>query len=116
MAGFSAVMKNRITEALNATKFTQGGFNVTHNDANGDIVTITRSEYRFVMSSIDNGFTTSECPGLDSDETQVFQRSDFESCIHAIQEWAERIVDREEADILDLFGGVADRNPGLPSK
>ena len=109
-------MKNKITEALEATTFRQRGFGVDYDDKNDALVTITRFAYRFAIVSTDNGFTTNEYPGVASEKTEAFQRSDFESCIRAIREWVERIVDREEAAILDEFGGVADRDPSLHLK
>lgn len=118
MAGLSAGMKYRILEALDATRFKQHGFGVKcgeENDVAVMIIFSARPEYRFVIGLTDNGFTTSECPGVKSDRMEVFQRGDYELCMQAIQAWAARIVDKEADDILDEFGGVADRNPNLPS-
>jgi hypothetical protein len=109
-------MKSKLTEALDATSFRQRGFHVDYDEKNDVLVTITRFTYRFTLGSTDSGFVTGEYPGIASDKTEVFQRSDFEACLRAIREWAERIVDREEAAILDEFGGVADRDPSLKLK
>jgi hypothetical protein len=118
MAGMSAVINNRITAALETTSFGQRGFDVKHDGQDDSVVTIVfsaRSEYQFAIDSTAGGFITSERPGPKSDLTEAIQRGDIESCIQAIREWAERIADREAADILDEFGGVADRNPRLPT-
>jgi len=118
MAGLSAVMKTRILEVLDATSFRQSGFGVMYGDEKDASATIrfsARPEYRFVIGLTENGFITSECPGVKSDRMEVFQRGDYELCLQAIRAWAARIVDSEADDILDEFGGVADRNPYLPS-
>ncbi len=114
LAGLNAAMKNRITEILDSTYFTQHGFTVNDGE-NNTWVTITLSgspEYQFVINPTGNGvFTTSECPGIHLDAAETFQRNDFELCINAIKEWVERIIDRQKDWILDEFGGVADSDP-----
>ncbi len=109
-------MKGRIFEALDATSFRQRGFHVDYDEKNDVLVTITRFTYRFTLNSTDAGFVTGEYPGIASEKAEIMQRSDFESCLRAIREWATRILDREESAILDEFGGVADRDPSLPLK
>jgi hypothetical protein len=120
MAGLSAVSKNRIAEALDSTYFTQRGFTMKYNDENNPVVTITFSgspECHFVIHSTDTGeFTTSERPGIHTDAAETFQKSDFELCVDAIKAWAKRIDDRETDWIMDEFGGVADRNPSIPTQ
>ncbi len=115
LAGLSAAMKNRITEILESTCFTQYGFTVNYDGENNTMVTITLSgspEYQFVIHPTGNGvFTSSECPGIHLDAAETFQRKDFELCINAIKEWVERIIDRQRDWILDEFGGVADSDP-----
>ena len=115
MARLSEVARNRITEVLDSTYFKQHRFAVKYEDENNPMVIITFSsspEYQFVISAAyNNEFTTSECPGIHSDAAEIFQRSNFELCIHAIKEWVERIIDRQRDWILDEFGGVADSNP-----
>ena len=117
MEGLSAAAKNRITEALAATSYTQRGFNVKFDDENNPVAAITyssRPECRFAINAVNDGaFETSESPGTHSDEAEIFQRSNFELCVHAVKDWVERIVERERDWILDEFGGVADRNPSL---
>ncbi len=115
MAVLSAATKSKISEVFDAEHLRQHAFNVTYDDINNPILTITFSaypEYQFVINSTYSGaFTTSECPGIHSDATETFQRGDLELCINAIKEWAERVIDRQKDWILDEFGGVADRNP-----
>ncbi len=115
MSRLSEATKSRITEVLNSTYFTQQGFTVKYDDENNPMVTITFSdspEYQFAINSTNNdGFTTSECPGIHSDTAETFQRSDLELCVNAIKEWVKRIIDRKGDWILDMFGGVADSNP-----
>lgn len=116
MPGLSAAMKSQIAETLESTSFRQRGFSVDYNDRNDVLAAITRFAYRFAIASTDNGLLTSEYPGIASNKEETFQRSDFESCLRAIREWVERIVDQDESAILDEFGGVADRNPSLRQK
>ena len=121
MTRLSELTKNKIAEVLDATCFTQHIYTVKCDDENNPMVTIASSAgpgYQFVINSADDGntFTTNECPGIHSDAAETFQRSDFELCIAAIVEWAKRIVDRETDWIMDEFGGVADRNPSIPTK
>ena len=116
MTRLSADTKNMITEILNAACSTQNGFTVKYDDENNPMVAITfssRPEYQFAICSTDdfNAFTTSECPGIHSDEAEAFQRSNFELCVNAIKEWVGRIIDNERDWILDEFGGVADSDP-----
>jgi hypothetical protein len=114
MSVLSAVMKDEIAGVLEGTTFKQRGFSVDHgSDAS---VTITRFKYRFTIGSTETGFMTTEFPGVASEKTETFDRSDFASCLRAIRDWVDRIVDREESFILDEFGGVADRDPSLPMK
>lgn len=121
MASLGEAAKERITKALVATYFKQRGFIVKYNDESNPVVTITFSvqpEYQFAISSIsgDSVFTTSECPGLHLDAAETFRRNDFEVCINAIQDWAERIREREQDSIIDQYGGMADTLPeGLSS-
>ena len=110
MTRLGEVTKNKITEVLDATYFTQHGFTVKYNDENNPVVAITFSafpEYQFVIhSTCDvNGFTTSERPGFHLDAAETFQRSHFELCLKAIKEWTERIMDRQKNSIIDEFGG-----------
>jgi hypothetical protein len=110
MAGLSRVTKNRITKVLDATCFTQQGFTVKYDDGNNLMVTITFSdcpEYQFVINATYNvdAFTTRECPGIHLDAAETFQRSDFELCLNAIKEWAERIFESQKDSIIDEFGG-----------
>jgi hypothetical protein len=121
MTRLGEVTKNQITKVLDATYFTQQGFTVKYHDEDNPLVTITFSaspDYRFVIHSTCNvdAFTTNECPGMRSDTAETFQRSNLELCVNAIKEWAKRIVDRETDWIMDEFGGVADRNPSVPTK
>jgi len=115
MTGLKADQKSRILEALDATHYKQGGFTVRYGDENNPAAAITFSsspEYRFVINLTGNGaFATSECPGIHLNEAETFQRSNFELCVPAIKDWAERIADRQSDSILDEFGGVADRLP-----
>lgn len=117
MTGPGVVSRIRIAEVLDSTQFTQQGFTQEYDDRDNPMVTITFSsspEFQFVISSTDDGrFTTSERPGIRQAATETFERSDFERCIGAIQEWVERIVDGQRDWILDEFGGVADMNPAL---
>jgi hypothetical protein len=120
MTRLDEVTKNKITRVLDSKYFTQHGFTMKYDDENNPMVTITLSgspEYQFVIHSTDRGdFTTSERPGIHLDAAETFQRGNFELCMDAIKEWAKRIVDREADWIMDEFGGVADRNPSLPTK
>jgi hypothetical protein len=120
MDGLSPAMKDRITEVLDSTRYTQQGFTVTYDDGNNPLATITVSsspECRFVLSSTSEGaFTTSESPGIHSDMAETFPRGDFELCMKAIRDWVRRIIDRQNDWILDEFGGVADRDPSLSRK
>ena len=115
MAGLTEEMKNRITEILNATRHTRQGFTVVYDDESNPVATIAFSggtEYRFVISSTENGaFTTSECPGIHLDEAEIFQRSNLDLCITAVKDWSKRIIERQQDSILDEFGGVADSDP-----
>jgi hypothetical protein len=115
MGSLSTVMKNMITEILDATCFTQHGFTVKYDDENNPMVTITfsdRPEYQFVINSTHSAaFTTSERPGTRLDTAETFQRSNLELCIHAVKEWTERIIERQKDWIMDEFGGVADSDP-----
>lgn len=117
MTGLGAVSKVRITEVLDSTQFTQEGFTLKYDDKDNPMVTITFSrspEFQFVISSTHDGmFTTSERPGIRLAATETFQRSHFELCISAIEEWVKRIIDRQNDWIMDEFGGVADMNPAL---
>jgi hypothetical protein len=100
--------KNEITKILDATHYTHHGFIVEYDDENNPLVTITFSacpDYQFVIASNLNVFTTRECPGIDVDAAETFQRSDFELCINAVKEWTYRIVERRKASILDEYGG-----------
>ena len=111
MARLSAVAKNEITRVLDATYFKQHGFTVKYDDGDNPLITITFSaspEYQFVINSIndDNAFITNECPGTHLDAAETFQRSDFDLCMNAIEEWAQRILDRQKGFIIDEFGGV----------
>lgn len=113
MTRLSETMKSRITEVLNP-----GSFMVKYDDERGPAVTITCAsspEHWFVINSIAGGtFTTDECPGVRSDSSETFQRSDLESCLDAIRNWMERVKDSQADWIMDEFGGIADRNPSLP--
>jgi len=117
MTGLGAVSKVRITEVLDSTQFTQEGFTLEYDDKDNPMVTITFSrspEFQFVISSTHDGmFATSERPGIRLAATETFQRSHFELCISAIEEWVKRIIDRQNDWIMDEFGGVADMNPAL---
>jgi hypothetical protein len=120
MTRLDEVAKENISKVLDSTYFKQHGFTMKFDEANNPLVAISYSsspEYQFFVHSSDKGeFTTSERPGIHSDETETFQRSDFETCINAVKEWAKRIDDRETDWIMDEFGGVADRNPAIPIK
>jgi hypothetical protein len=115
MASLSEVTKSRIVEILDSTCFTQQGFTVKYDNENNSLVTITFSgspECQFVIHSTQNdAFTTSECPGVHLDATEIFQMNNIELCVHAIKEWVQRIIDQQNDWILDEFGGVADSNP-----
>ena len=115
MAKLSTIEKDRISETLDSTRFTQHGFSIKYDDENNPVAIITFSshpDFRFVVHFAGNGtFSTSECPGIHSDEAETFQRNNFELCIIAVREWVKRIIDREGDWILDEFGGVADRTP-----
>jgi hypothetical protein len=117
MFRLSTAMKSRITEVLDSTYFKQQGFTVKYDDENNPLTIITVSsspEYRFVIHSIpENAFATSESPGIRSDAAETFQRNDFELCMNAIRDWAERVRDSQRDWILDEFGGAADRDPSL---
>lgn len=109
LAMLDAVTKSMITKALDSIHFAHHGFTVKYDDENNALATIRVSaypEYRFVIHSNDNAFATSECPGIHSDAIEIFQRSDFELCIHALKKWAERVSDRWKDYVLDEFGGV----------
>lgn len=113
MTRLSEATASRITEILDSRSFT-----VKYDDEQGPAVTITSAsslEHRFVINSVAGGtFTTTESPGLHSDSSETFQRSDLESCLEAIRKWMERIKDMQADWIMDEFGGIADRNPSLP--
>jgi hypothetical protein len=120
MAGLSAATKNRVAEVLDSTHFRKHGFTLKYNDENNPLVAISFSsspEYQFAINSTDQGeFTTSERPGIHSDAAETFRWSNFELCLDALKEWAKRIDDRETDWIMDEFGGVADRNPSIPTR
>lgn len=111
MAELTAEMKNTIAEALETTYYKQGGFALNCDNPQAVITFLSRPEFRFLIGWSDHGFTTTESPGMHSDEPETFQRSDFDLCVEAIKRWAERIRDREGDSFLDEFGGVADRMP-----
>ncbi len=115
MAGLSDIMKNKITQVLAATYFTEHGFTVKYDDKKpmADITLSSRPEYRFVINSSPgvNAFTTSESPGVHSDAAETFHRGNFDLCLGALKEWTDRIIDREKDWMMDEFGGVADRSP-----
>jgi hypothetical protein len=117
MARLNAAAKKMIAEVLDSTHFKQRGFIVKYDDENNPMATITFSaspEYQFAINSTDNdGFTTSERPGIHIDSAETFQRNHFELCINAIKEWVERIIDKQNDWILDEFGGAADRTPSF---
>lgn len=114
MIQLSAAMRSRIQEILEGAD--SQGFRAKYDD-NNPVALITYSavpEYHFQLDSeTDGSFRTRECPGIRSDEAEVFQRSSLELCVDAIGHWVERIIDRRDAWIMDEFGGVADRNPSL---
>lgn len=120
MAGLSAGAKDQIAAVLDSKDFAQNGFTIRYDDEKNPVATITVSstpEYQFIINSANEGeFTTSECPGIHLDTAETFQRSNFGLCIDGIEEWAKRIVDKEKDWMMDEFGGVADRNPSLPTK
>jgi hypothetical protein len=111
MPALSAVMKDRIMVVLDSTRYARQGFIVNYDDVKNPVATTIFSnspEYRFVIcTSESDGFITSETPG------GTFQRGNFESCMKALSDWANRIVDDQSDWILDEFGGAADRNPSL---
>jgi hypothetical protein len=84
MVRLSEVEKSRITEVLDSAYSRQHGFTIKYDDENNPVATITFSaspECQFAISSADNdGFTTSECPGIHSDAVETFQRSNFDLC------------------------------------
>lgn len=115
MASLSEGARVRISEVLDCTRFTHEGFHVEYEEEGSRLAAITFSsspEYRFSIITTDDGvFTTSERPGIHRDSDESFQRIDVESCINAIKEWVDRIVEKESDWIMDEFGGVADSTP-----
>ena len=117
MPGLGEATKNRIAALLDSTCFKQRGFTVQYDDETNPVAIIIFSatpEYRFVLHSTGKAFATSECPGLNSDEPETFQRSTVELCLNAIQKWVERVYDRWGDAVLDEYGGVGDRDPWNP--
>jgi hypothetical protein len=115
MARLNADEKNRIAAVLDSTFFRNHGFTVEYDGENNTMAIIAFSsspECQFIINSTDNdAFTTQECPGVHSDAAETVQRNNFDLCLHAIKDWVERSIDRQEDWILDEFGGAADRNP-----
>jgi hypothetical protein len=120
MATLNEVTKRRVTEGLDSTSYTQQDFTVKYGDENNPLAIITFSSFpecQFVINSTHHdAFTTSECPGVKTDGAEIFQRDNFELCINAIEEWVQRIIDRQNDWILDEFGGVADSNPSYTQR
>ena len=119
MPKLSAVMKSTVAEVLNSTRFEQRGFAVKYNDAENPLVSITfpgPPEGEFLINAKESAFSTVERPGVHSDTAETLQRSSFEICVAALKEWAERVIDKQQAWIMDEFGGVADSNPSYLHK
>jgi hypothetical protein len=115
MPGLSAVMKDRILAALDATRYTRQGFIVNYDDEKNPAATISFSsspEYRFLINTLDNeGFDTNESPGIHLDGAETFRRDNSELCMNALSNWVKRVAEIQSDWILDEFGGVADSNP-----